>query len=34
MRTYGYEIRPDDWLERNDDGGDERLIRLISGHRL
>ena len=27
MRTYGYEIRPDDWLERDDDG-DERLIRL------
>ena len=27
MRTYGYEVRPDDSLERNDDD-DERLLRL------
>jgi hypothetical protein len=24
MRVYGYEVRPDDWLERDDDDDDER----------
>ena len=24
MRVYGYEVRPDDWLEREDDDDDER----------